>query len=114
MDRINFTLNKKDFEYQWFSGKGAGGQHRNKHQNCFRIRHIASGVSAVGQSHRERKSNMREAMQTLIKNPIFKSWCNLKLKELEFSKNIHQIVEEQMKPKNLKIELRIDNKWTEV
>ena len=29
-----FSVTKKDFSITWFSGTGAGGQYRNKHQNC--------------------------------------------------------------------------------
>ena len=42
------TLTKKHFEITFFSGKGAGGQHRNKHQNCVRIHHVESGVTVTG------------------------------------------------------------------
>ena len=42
MDEIHLT--KKDFKIEWFSGQGAGGQHRNKHQNCCRIVHLESGL----------------------------------------------------------------------
>jgi len=28
-----FSLRKKDFVITYYSGKGAGGQHRNKHKN---------------------------------------------------------------------------------
>lgn len=58
-------LTKKDFRIEWFSGKGAGGQYRNKHQNCCRIIHIASGLMATGQSNRDRPSNQREAFKKL-------------------------------------------------
>jgi len=43
MEDIHYT--KKDFKIDWYSGSGAGGQHRNKHQNCCRIIHIESGFS---------------------------------------------------------------------
>ena len=56
---------KKDFRIEWFSGKGAGGQHRNKHQNCVRVIHIESGLSCTGQSYRERKRNFEEAFRSL-------------------------------------------------
>lgn len=58
-------LTKRDFRVDWFSGTGGGGQYRNKHQNCCRIVHIATGLMATGQSHRERPANQKEAFQSL-------------------------------------------------
>jgi len=60
-------LTKKDFKLEWFSGQGAGGQHRNKHQNCCRITHIATGIKATGQDHSNRVSNQRDAFNRLAK-----------------------------------------------
>jgi peptide chain release factor 1 len=59
-------LTKKDFRVDWFSGTGGGGQYRNKHQNCCRITHIETGLSATGQSHRERPANQKEAFNRLV------------------------------------------------
>jgi len=58
-------LTKKDFRVDWFSGTGAGGQYRNKHQNCCRIVHLETGLMATGQSHRERPANQKEAFDKL-------------------------------------------------
>lgn len=55
-----------EIKIEWFSGTGSGGQHRNKHMNCCRVRH-PSGLSAVGQSHRSRRANLRDAMASLAK-----------------------------------------------
>lgn len=63
-------LTKKDFKVDWFSGTGAGGEYRNKHQNCCRITHIESGLRATGQSHRDRPSNQREAFTKLARMVI--------------------------------------------
>jgi len=52
---------------EWYSGSGKGGQHRNKHANCCRVRHAPTGLTAVGQSSKSRKTNQREAMATLAK-----------------------------------------------
>lgn len=60
-------LTKKDFNVDWFSGTGGGGQHRNKHMNCCRITHIATGLRATGQSHRDRPSNQAEAFERLAR-----------------------------------------------
>lgn len=56
---------RKDFTIQWFSGTGAGGQHRNKHQNCCRLTHKPTGMSETGQEHRDRPSNLRAAFRRL-------------------------------------------------
>lgn len=60
-------LTKKDFDVDWFSGTGGGGQHRNKHMNCCRITHIATGLRATGQSYRERPRNQEEAFEKLAR-----------------------------------------------
>lgn len=61
---------KKDFKLEWFSGTGAGGQHRNKHQNCCRITHIESGLSTTGQNSRSRTENQRDAFKRLAQKLI--------------------------------------------
>lgn len=59
------SYTRKDFHIDWFSGQGAGGQHRNKHQNCCRITHIATGLRAQGTESRERSANQRVAFNRL-------------------------------------------------
>ena len=59
------TFTKKDFKIDWFSGTGAGGQHRNKHQNCVRLTHKESGLTTIGQNHKERRRNMSDALHAM-------------------------------------------------
>jgi len=59
-------LTKKDFKIVWYSGTGAGGQHRNKHLNCCRITHIESGLSANGTGSRSRVTNQNDAFRALV------------------------------------------------
>jgi len=108
-----FSITKKDLDIEFFSGKGAGGQHRNKHQNCVRMRHIESGVVTTGQSNKERQRNIREAFDSLIKHPKFKIWMNRKIHETIEGKTIEDKVAELMSPENLKIEVRGKDGWTE-
>lgn len=65
MEELHLT--KDDFKLEWYSGSGAGGQHRNKHQNCCRITHIATGLKAQGTESRERVTNQRVAFERLAK-----------------------------------------------
>lgn len=64
---IEIHLTKKDFKLEWYSGSGAGGQHRNKHQNCCRITHIETGLKAIGTESAERTTNQRVAFERLAK-----------------------------------------------
>lgn len=113
MKKLIFTLTKKDFEITWFSGSGAGGQHRNKHQNCCRIKHIATGILSTGQSQRDRQSNVREAFDGIKRNKLFLSWCSLRCYEIEQGKSIEQIVDEWMTSDNLRVECMLDGEWKE-
>lgn len=64
---MRIVLTPKDFKFDWFSGTGAGGQHRNKHQNCLRLTHIETGIAVTAQSSRSRNSNKDEAYRNMIK-----------------------------------------------
>jgi protein subunit release factor A len=65
-------LTRKDFKIEWYSGSGAGGQHRNKHQNCCRITHIESGICERGTESKSRTSNQKTSFTRLAKRVI--SW----------------------------------------
>lgn len=51
------------FKFEWFSGTGPGGQHRNKTENCCRCIHVPTGIRATASSARSRKSNMESALK---------------------------------------------------
>jgi len=60
-----FELNDKDLVYAWFNGTGKGGQNRNKTANCLRLKHAPTGIQVTAQSHRDRPSNERDALEKL-------------------------------------------------
>lgn len=68
MNEIHLT--RKDFKIDWYSGSGAGGQHRNAHRNCCRITHIETGLQAIGTESRSRTTNQKAAFVTLAKRVI--------------------------------------------
>jgi len=106
-----FSVTKKDLIINFFSGSGAGGQHRNRHKNCVRMFHEDSGVRTTGQSHKEKNTNLREAFKNLTTHPKFKIWMNIKISEKIKGKTIEKEVEEWMDKENLKIEFREKDKW---
>jgi len=69
---------KHDLNVEWYSGTGAGGQHRNKHQNSCRITHIPSKVVVTAQC-RSRQNSFDQAMSTLqirLDNEFKKQYSN--------------------------------------
>ena len=114
MKELLFSVTKNDLEVDWFSGTGCGGQYRNKHQNCCRIRHKDSGAIATGQSQRDRVSNLKEAMENLTKSPKFKAWVKIRVGEATGEKaDIEAKVDRAMR--HLKFEVKDEaGSWKEV
>lgn len=111
MKELLFSVTKKDLDISFFSGSGAGGQHRNKHKNCVRMKHRDSGTTATGQAHKERKANLKEAFVGLTKHSKFKLWQSMRIQEVLKGKSIEKEVEEMIQPENLKVEYRENKKW---
>jgi peptide chain release factor 1 len=59
------TYKDEEFKVEWYSGTGAGGQHRNKHQNSCRITHLPTGKTATAQC-RSRINSLEEAKSSLL------------------------------------------------
>ena len=114
MKELLFSVTKNDLEVDWFSGTGCGGQYRNKHQNCCRIRHKDSGAIATRQSQRDRISNLKEAMENLTKSPKFKAWVKVRVGEVTGEKaDIEAKVDRAMR--HLKFEVKDEaGNWKEV
>ena len=109
MKSLLFSVTKKDLNITYFSGTGAGGQHRNKHMNCCRIHHKESGVVVTGQDERSKEQNTKNAFKRLTEHPTFKAWLRKKtaenlLDKVKEEQDINSIVDEAMKEENLKIE----------
>jgi protein subunit release factor A len=62
-----YRIRRDDFRIDYFSGTGAGGQYRNKHQNCVRLTHLESGIVTRGQEQRSREQNLRDAFGKMAK-----------------------------------------------
>ena len=102
-----FSITKKDFKIEYYSGTGAGGQHRNKHQNCVRFKHMESGVITSGTESKSRDVNLKKAFNRMTKNKAFKAWLRTKaLEKISIIGNVDlkKEVDEAMKEENLKIE----------
>jgi peptide chain release factor 1 len=106
-----FSVTKKDFVVQTFRSGGKGGQHQNTTDSGVRIIHPDSG--AVGESREERSQhqNKKIALQRLAESAKFKVWHARKVNELLGHPSIEEIVDKDMEPKNLKIEIKKDGKW---
>lgn len=64
-EKKELEIKKEDIKSEWYSGTGAGGQHRNKHMNSARLTHIPSGIVVTAQC-RSRENSYSEALEELL------------------------------------------------
>lgn len=107
-------LTKKDLTITWYSGgPGAGGQYRNKHNNCCRIIHEESGAKSQCTEERSQQQNLRIAFDRLIKTPQMKFWIAKRVAEIRGEETVEQKVARETTPDNFKFEIKRDGKWVE-
>ena len=111
--KLLFSIGKNDFTIQTFKSGGKGGQHQNTTDSGVRIIHKESGAVGLSRDGRSQYQNKKMAFQRLTSSGKFKIWLNRKVNEIDIGKTIEQLVEEDMKPHNLKVEVKDDNgKWS--
>lgn len=105
--RLLFSLTKKDFEIQTFRAGGKGGQNQNSRDSAVRIIHPDSGARGESREHREQAANRKAAFERLVKSWEFKKWHMVEVAKrlgIKEEKSVDEIVDEQMREENLKVE----------
>ncbi len=108
-----FSITAKDCEWSYTRGTGAGGQKRNKTSSAVHCIHKASGAHGYSESSRSQLDNRKEAFRKMAETDKFKKWIHI-----EYMKRTgeHYEVERQIQASlnRVKVEVKIDGKWTEV
>ena len=109
-----FSITKKDFNLEWFSGSGGGGQHRNKHQNCCRLTHKETRIMKTGQRQRSRIQNLKDALISITESEIFKKWHKIKCSEAINGKTDIEEKVNNMIENEIMYEIKVNDKWVKV
>jgi protein subunit release factor B len=104
----------KQCKWTYYRASGPGGQHRNKTESGVRVKHLASGATAQSSEHKSREQNKRAAWKRLFEDKTFRTWLRLESNRASGElARVEREVANAMRPANLKVERRIDEKWEE-
>lgn len=100
-----------DCEIQTFAAGGPGGQHQNTSNTAVRIIHRPSGASGTSREHRSQLQNKKAAFRRMAEHPKFMVWLNREIFRLDGKKSAGELVEKDMEPRKLRVEVKQDRKW---
>ena len=107
-----FSVTKNDFVVQTFRCGGKGGQNVNKVESGVRITHPETGVVYESREERTQAANKRIAFKRVVNDVRFQLF--LKRKSFEaagLQETIEKIVDQQMRPENLRVETFTHGGW---
>ena len=113
--KLLFSVTAKDCDWSFSKGTGPGGQAKNKGSAAVHCHHRASGARAYSQDGRSQEDNKRDAFVKMCGTKEFKAWHQREVwKHLGVLDQIERAVADGMRPENLRMEVRVDGRWTEV
>lgn len=102
-----FSVTIKDCDVQTFRAGGNGGQSQNKTDSGVRVIHRASGAVGESREHKSQHINKQRAFRRMAESEKFKKWHKMECARLTgLQARIDAEVERQMRPKNLKVEVK--------
>ncbi len=111
--QLLFSVTKDDCDWSYTRGTGNGGQKKNKTNSAVHCKHRASGAKGYSEATRSQLDNRRDAFVKMINTEDFKKWHKLEvLRRNGMMDQIDRKVAEELT--KIKLEIRIDGRWTEV
>lgn len=104
--RLLFSVTIKDCRVDTFRSGGKGGQNQNKVESGVRITHPPSGAVGEARDSRDQLRNKRAAWKRMVESKPFKAWHRVETARRLGLRSVDEIVDEDMRPENLKIEAR--------
>lgn len=111
--KLIFSVTKDDCDWSYTRGTGAGGQKKNKTSSAVHCKHRASGAKGYSEASRSQLDNRRDAFVKMVETKEFKEWHRMEtLRRTGMMADLDRKIAEELS--KVKIEIRIDGKWTEV
>lgn len=110
-----FSVTASDCRFDYMRGTGPGGQKRNKTESKVRCTHVASGAVGESDETRDQNKNKRLAFLKMSNTDSFKNWHRIEIaKRMGLLQGIEQFVDDAMQERNLRVEVKEDNRWVVV
>ena len=110
---ILFSVTAADCEWSYTRGTGKGGQKKNKTNSAVHCMHRASKAHGYSEASRSQAENRKDAFLKMVETKEFKEWHRLEfMRRSGMMSQIDAEVERSLR--KVKIEAKIDGKWTEV
>lgn len=108
-----FSVTANDCDWSYTRGTGNGGQKKNKTSSAVHCMHRASNSHGYSEASRSQLDNRKEAFRKMTESPEFQKWLHIETMKRngEMAQLEHQVEQDL---KKIKIEIRIDGRWTEV
>jgi len=110
----SFSVSIKDCEVDTFRCGGKGGQNVNKVETGVRVRHVPSGAVSESREFREQHRNKVNAFIKMANSTKFQKWIRVEAARRAGQPSAEDIVEKMMESKNIRVQYKVDGKWTTV
>lgn len=115
MRELLFSVTAADCDWSYTKGTGAGGQKRNKTSSAVHCTHRASGARGYSEASRSQHENKSDAFVKMARTKEFMSWHRREVwRRTGVLDQIEAAVSAGMDPRNLRLEVKVDGRWTEV
>lgn len=109
MKAPSFIVTIDDCRVDTFTVSGPGGGGKDTSNTGVRITHPPSKAVGIATDHRQQSKNKQLAFGRMARSEAFQKWARIEASRISTGKTIDQIVDEQMAPKNLYVEVKAGN-----